>query len=343
MKAALLTYPGVIEIREVSKPVPGPDDLLIKVKRACICGSDNHIYKKGEIAGSKVDLPFILGHEFSGEVIETGINTRGFKKGDRIAVEPCLICGQCVFCRTGRYNLCDNYRFLAAPPDSNGAFCEYIAHNHNHCFLLPDNISYEQGALIEPLSIVIQAFEISNFKIADDILIFGAGSIGLLLLILFKSMGAGRCFITDVNGFKLETAKRLGADFAINTADADAMPIINAATEGKGIAVIIDSVGGEKTLNQGIEVSAKNATIVVIGITDDKSSFDIVQLICKMLVIKGTTDFVNAFPKAINLIKNNKVDVLPVITDTYHFSDIAEAFRNVNTSRNTIKTMIRFD
>ena len=343
MKAAFLTEPMKIEIRNIQIPETGPEDLLIKIKRVAICGSDNHIYKKGEIAMMKVDLPFILGHECSGEIVGMGEEVKGFKIGDRVAIEPPTICGKCEFCLSGRYNLCDNYKFLAAPPDTNGAFSEFIVHNYNRCFLLPNDISYEEGALVEPLSIIIQAFEISNFKIGDDVLIIGSSSIGLLILMLVKAFGAGKCFIADINDFKLKVARKLGADFALNISNINIKDFINSHTSNKGVSVIFDSVGANTTLDNSILAAKKGATIVIIGITDDKSSFDIVQLICKMLTIKGTTDFVNTFPKAINLIKNKKIDVMSIVTDVFDFKDLDKAFKNMNSSSKTIKTMISFD
>ena len=343
MKAALLTRPGFIEIKYIHDPVIGPEDLLIKIKRVCICGSDNHIYNEGIIAKSDVVLPFILGHECSGEVIEIGKNVTGFKKGDRVTVEPSSFCGKCEFCRSGRYNMCDSYRFLAAPPDNQGAFCEMISHDYHNCFLLPDNMTYEEGAIVEPLAIIVQAFEISNFKVNDDVLIHGAGPIGLLALMLLRAMGAGKCIITDLNDYKLNIAKRLGADFTINVLKNNVVSITDSLTNSSGIPVIFDTVGMSKTLSDSISTSGKNATIVVIGISDDKASFDIVDLICKMLVLKGTTDFVNCFPKAIRLIENKKVEVMSVISHYYDFNDLNIAFKNMNTNPQTIKTMIRFD
>lgn len=343
MKAALLVSPMNIEIKNIENPKIGPEDLLIKIKRVGICGSDNHMYKKGELGKVKIDLPFILGHEGSGEVVDMGSAVKGFKIGDRVAIEPPSICGKCEFCLSGRYNLCDNYKSLTAPPDNNGCFCEFLAHNCNHAFILPENVSYEEGALVEPLSVIIQAFEISNFKIGDDVLIIGAGSLGLMTLMLVTALGAGRCFVAEINEFKLEIAKKLGADFIINVARTDIIDFINCNTLGKGIPVIFDYVGGGHTLSTSISVAKKNATIVIIGITDDKASFDIVQLINKMLVIKGTTDFVNAFPKAISLINNRKVDLKAVITHYFDFEDINKAFQNIQNNTKTIKTIIKFD
>ena len=343
MKAALLIKPMTIKIKEVEMPLVASGDLLIKIKRVGICGSDNHIYKTGEICKMKVNLPFILGHECSGEIVDMGKDVTGFKIGDRVAIEPLINCGKCEFCLSGRYNLCDSYKFLGNPPDTQGALCQFISHNFNHCFLLPDGVSYEEGALVEPLSIAIQALEISNFKIGDDVLIMGAGSIGLLVLMLLKAIGAGRCFIVDINDFKLDFAKKLGADFTLNVSNTNIVDFIDSRTSNKGIPVIFDSVGAETTLNNSILISKKGATIVVIGITYDRSSFDIVQLIIKMLNIKGTTDFVNAFPKAITLIKNNKIDVKSAVTNHFDFQDLDQAFKNMNINPKTIKTVIEFD
>ncbi|MBN1298453.1 MAG: alcohol dehydrogenase catalytic domain-containing protein [Actinobacteria bacterium] len=343
MKAAFLSGPGIIEIGDCSRPKMGPEDLLIKIKRVCICGSDNHIYNNTEIAKSKVKLPFILGHECSGEVIEFGNEVKGFKKGDRVAVEPSSFCGKCPYCLTGRYNLCDNYGFLAAPPDTHGAFREIISHNYRNCYKLTENMTYKQGALVEPVSIVVQAFNISGFNINDDVLIHGAGPIGLMTLMLLKTMGAGNCLITDINDFKLKTAEKLGADFTLNPMRNRLNDIVSDITKGRFFPLIFDTVGIQKTLNDSIFLAGKNATIVIIGISDEKASFDIVDIISKMLVIKGTTDFVNCFPKAIRLISDKKINADAVVTDSYNFSDINEAFINMNKNGKTIKTVINFD
>jgi L-iditol 2-dehydrogenase len=345
MKAALLIEPKKIEMNDLEIPKIREDEVLIKIKRVGICGSDNHIYNKGEIAFLKVKLPFILGHECSGEVVDIGKGVNNIKIGNRVAIEPSIHCGKCEFCRKGKFNLCDDYRFLAAPPDNNGALVEYLAHRSDHCFLIPDSISYEEGALIEPLAIVVQAFEISNFNIGDPILILGAGTIGLLTLMLLKSLGADKCVIVDYYDEKLSIAKKMGADFTVNVKDEDLLSKIRKFSDNKGFPVIFDSAGKENSLNIAITVAKKGGTIVIIGISEEKASFNIVDLIGGVLTIKGTNDFGdNIFNKAISLVKDKKVDVKKIISHSFNFDEIDEAFKNVNNnSNNTIKTIININ
>lgn len=345
MKAALLTAPKKIEIADLEMPTIKNDDVLIKIKRVGVCGSDNHMYNKGEIAFSKVKFPFILGHECSGEVVEIGKDVKNIKIGDRVAIEPSTHCGKCEYCRKGLFNLCDEYHFLAAPPDNNGAFVEYLTHRYDHCFLIPENISFGEGSLVEPLAIAIQAFEISNFNIGDNILIIGSGTIGLLILMLLKSIGADKCVVIDYFDSKLEIAKNIGADLTINAGDKDLLAKAKIFSKGKGFPVIFDSAGKENSINIGITLAKKCGTIVVVGISDEKASFNIVDIISSMLTIKGTTDFSNnIFSKAISLIGNKKVDVMKIVTHYFNLNELGKAFENINdNSRNTIKTIIRIN
>lgn len=345
MKAAFLTEPKKIEIKDLEMPEVKDENVLIKIKRVGVCGSDNHIYNKGEIAFSKVKFPFILGHECSGEVVDIGKAVKNIKIGDRVAIEPSVHCGKCEYCRNGKFNLCDDYHFLAAPPDNNGAFVEYITHRYDHCFLIPGAISFDEGALVEPLAIVVQAFEISNFNIGDNILILGSGTIGLLTLMLLKSLGADKCVAVDYFDSKLEIAKKMGADLTINAGDADLLFKAKEFSKGKGFPTIFDSVGKENSLNAGLSLAKKGGTIVIIGISDDKASFNIVDLINNMLTIKGTNDFSNnIFSKAISLIGNKKVDVMKIVSHYFNLDELDKAFKNINNnSKNTIKTIIRIN
>lgn len=344
MKAAFLIEPGKIEIREVETPKPQKNEVLIKIKNVGICGSDKHIYKKGELAQSKVNLPFILGHECSGEVVELGKDVKGIKIGDRVTVEPSITCGICEFCTRGLYNMCVDYKPLGLPPDNQGVMVEYIAHRYDRCFLLPENVTFEEGALIEPLSIVIHALNLTNFKIGDEVLILGAGSIGLLMLMLLKAIGVGRCFISSINNFKLNLARNMGADIAINSIEKNLKDEIVKATNGAGVPIIFDAVGATDTAEYSILLAKKGAFIIWIGITDDKVTINITDLINKMLTVRGTSDFINDFPKAISLVRNKLLAIDSIVTDYYNFKDINEAFKySTSGNKENIKTMINFD
>jgi len=344
MKAAFLVEPGKIEIREVETPKPQKNEVLVKIKNVGICGTDKHIYKNGQLALTKVKLPFILGHECSGEVVELGKDVKGIKIGDRVTVEPSNTCGICEFCKRGLYNMCVDYMPLGMPPDNQGVMAQYIAHRYDRCFLLPETISFEGGALIEPLAIVMHALNLTNFKIGDDVLILGAGSIGLLMLMLLKAIGAGRCFISSGNNFKLNLARKMGADFVINSSEKNLTDEIARATGGVGVPIIFDAIGTKETAENSILLAKKGAFIIWIGVTADKVTINIADLIMKMLTVRGTSDFINDFPKAISLVGNRRLAINSIVTDYFNFQDINDAFKySTGGNKENIKTMISFD
>jgi len=344
MKAAFLIEPEKIEIREVEIPKPQKNEVLVKIKNVGICGTDKHIYKSGQLALARVKLPFILGHECSGEVVDLGKDVMGIKIGDRVTVEPSNTCGICEFCKRGLYNMCVDYKPLGMPPDNQGVMAQYIAHRYDRCFLLPETISFEEGALIEPLAIVIHALNLTNFKIGDEVLILGAGSIGLLMLMLLKAIGAGRCFIGSGNNFKLNLARKMGADFVINSTEKNLTDEITRATGGAGVPIIFDAIGTKETAENSILLAKKGAFIIWIGVTADKASINISDLIMKMLTVRGTSDFINDFPKAISLVGSRRLAIDSIVTDYFNFKDINEAFRySTYGHKENIKTMINFD
>ena len=205
MKAAICDKPFEITVEEVPTPVPGPDELLIQVKASAICGSDMKAY---EGKHPLIRLPIILGHEFSGVIVEKGSRVDGFRVGERVVVEPSSVCGQCFFCQRMQYSLCDNLKQLGHQLP--GSFAEYTVAKARFTYLLPDSTPFEKGALTQPLAISIHALYRAGIRKGQTVLILGTGTIGLLMLQLALQMGA-RVFASDLVDFKLEKAKALGA------------------------------------------------------------------------------------------------------------------------------------
>ena len=205
MKTAVMTDIMQAEIQERPIPQPKDDEVLVKVEYVGICGSDLHYYESGRIGDFVVKPPFVLGHEAGGTVVEVGANVKNLKVGDRVAMEPGKTCGQCEFCKSGKYNLCEDVVFFATPP-VDGVFQEYVAHEAGLCFKLPDNVSTLEGALIEPLAVGMHAARQGEAKLGQTAVVTGAGCIGLVTLLSLKAMGVTKVIVVDVMETRLQNA-----------------------------------------------------------------------------------------------------------------------------------------
>ena len=245
---AFATAPGEIAFRDHTPPEVGPQDVKLRVKAVTLCGSDLHIFK-GLHPVAK--LPSPVGHEISGEIVEIGEKVTGFKIGDRIAVEPVLVCDECYFCRRGKYSLCTDISFQYRR--GQGGITPYFVVPGKWVHKLPTGLSYAEGALMEPLSVAIHAVNQSNIELGHTSAVFGAGAIGLLLLQLLKVRGSGEVFMVDIHDYRLEAAVQMGASLGINNLDVEALEIISEATEGLGVDRSFEAVGIETTLVQALE------------------------------------------------------------------------------------------
>ena len=324
MKAAFLYKPGDICIEEMDIPVPKDDEALIRIKAVGVCGSDVHFYEVGRIGDFVVTDPLILGHECAGEVVGVGKDVKTVKVGDKVAIEAGVPCRKCEFCRLGRYNLCADVTFLATPP-FHGAFCEYIAHPEDFLFKLPDNMSFEEGAMIEPLAVGIYAAERGDVNIRDTVAIIGAGPIGLMTLQAVRARGATEVLITEVEPFRLDFAKKLGASLAINAREEDPVQKILEYTNG-GADVVMEAIGLPETIGQSIKVAKPGAIIVWIGMpTVDDIPIRAVEAICKDVDIRGIFRYANAYPPAIRLVSSGEIDVKSMITTRFALDQVQEA------------------
>ena len=271
MKAAFLYKPGDVRIEKIDIPKIETDDVLIKIKAVGICGSDIHYFKHGNIGDCIVKEPLILGHEAAGEIVEVGENAKNWKVGDRVTIEPGVPCRKCNFCREGRYNLCKDVIFMATPP-INGAFTEYIAYPEDFLFRLPDNLSYEEGAMMEPLSVGVYSAKRGNVEPGKTVAILGMGTIGLVTLQAARAFGASKIIVTDIEQSRLDFAKELGADYALNARED--INILNKISNfaQNGVDVTIETAGEATTCQQCISIVKKGGTVVLVG-QSEKSKF----------------------------------------------------------------------
>ena len=324
MKAAFLYEPGDIRLEEMDIPVPKDDEALIKLKAVGVCGSDVHFYETGRIGDFVVTDPLVLGHECAGEVVRVGKDVKNFQAGDRVAIEAGVPCRKCNYCRLGRYNLCADVIFLATPP-FHGAFREYIAHPEDFLFKLPDGMSFEEGAMIEPLAVGVYAAQRGDVNIRDTVAIIGAGPIGLMTLQAVLARGAAEVLITEIEPFRLEFAKKLGASVVVNARKEDPVQKTLEYTNG-GADVVMEAIGLPETIRQSIKMARPGGTIVWIGMpTVDQIPIRAVEAICKEVDIRGVFRYANAYQPAIKLVETGKINVKSMITVSFTLDQVQEA------------------
>ncbi len=264
MKTAVMLGIGQMGFEEREIPKAKDNEVLVKLEYVGICGSDLHYYETGAIGDYVVEPPFVLGHEPGGTVVEVGKDVKHLKVGDRVALEPGKTCGHCEFCKTGRYNLCPDVVFFATPP-VDGVFQEYVAHEADLCFKLPDNVSTLEGALIEPLAVGFHAAMQGGARAGQTAVVMGAGCIGLVTMMALKAMGVSRVYVVDIMEKRLEKAMELGADGVINGSKTDAVEEVMKLTEGKGCDLAVETAGTQITTVQTIHMTKKGSTIVLVG------------------------------------------------------------------------------
>lgn len=325
MKQAVMTELHKVEIREADIPVPKKNEVLVKIENVGICGSDLHYYESGRIGDFVVEPPFVLGHEASGTVVEVGEEVSGLKVGDRVALEPGKTCGQCEFCKSGKYNLCKDVVFFATPP-VDGVFQEYVAHEAALCFKLPDSMSTVEGALIEPLSVGFHAAMQGGARIGQTAVVTGCGCIGLVSLLALKAMGVSKVIVVDIMENRLQKALELGADFVINGKTEDVVSRILELTDNKGCDLSIETAGSEVTATQLFTASKKGSAIVFVGYSSSgMMTLPMGMALDKELTLKTVFRYRNIYPLAIEAVANGKVDIKKIVTDYFDLEDIQEA------------------
>ncbi|WP_088052447.1 galactitol-1-phosphate 5-dehydrogenase [Virgibacillus dakarensis] len=260
MKAAVLHGLGDIRAETVEIPQINDQEVLIKVKYCGICGSD---VPRSMISGAR-KYPLILGHEFTGELVEVGADVDNLKSGDRVVVAPLIPCGECQHCKAGDYGLCDNYNIIGT--GSNGAFAEYVKAPKNHVLSIDDSLEFEIAAGIEPATIGYHGLQKANIQPGETVVVMGCGPIGQLTLQWANVFGASTVIAVDIIGEKLELAKELGADITINSKEVDAVQKIKEITGG-GAAVVAETAGSVITQQQAVLVAKKKGRVVFLGIT----------------------------------------------------------------------------
>jgi L-iditol 2-dehydrogenase len=331
MKAAVLDRPLSIQVKDVAIPEPQPDEALIKVYCIGICGSDVHYYEHGRIGRYVVNEPIILGHELAGVVVKVGSEVTDVSVGDRVAVEPGITCGRCGYCKSGRYNLCPDVVFMATPP-VDGAWAEYVSVRSDFLFKLPDGMSFEEGALLEPLSVGIHAMKRGKVGPSDRVLVTGLGPIGLLAIEAAKLFGVTEIYGSDILAGRRELAQAMGVSGVLNPAEDSVAEKLEQWTDGAGIDVIIETSGSAKAISDAVGFVKRGGRIVFVGLPVANSiPIDVAALVDAELDVYGVFRYANTYPMAIQALQRTRPDIEKVITHRFALDDIQQA---VETARN---------
>jgi alcohol dehydrogenase/L-iditol 2-dehydrogenase len=318
---------GDVEIRDVAEPSIGPDQVLLEVKAASVCGSDIHMWREHQSWAIK--LPLVLGHEFCGVIAEVGERVHGFKVGERVACETAAsVCGACTYCLSGNYNLCPHRQGYGALAD--GAFTHYVVARPQILHRIPANVPFEHAALTEPICVAYNALvEKTTIKPGETVVIQGPGPIGIMALQVARLRGAGTLIVlgTDADKQRMEVAEELGAHHLVNIQHVDAVKMVRSLGDGYGADLIVDCTGVSKALNQSLELVRPNGRITKIGWGPQPLDFSLDPLVAKAVTLQGS--FSHTYPtweRALGLLATGQINLQPVIGGVYPLADWQEAF-----------------
>ncbi|KAG6754463.1 hypothetical protein POTOM_042502 [Populus tomentosa] len=315
------------------------DHVLNVIREYCF-----HDHKTMRCASFVVKKPMVIGHECAGIIEEVGSGVKSLAVGDRVALEPGISCRRCNLCKEGRYNLCPEMKFFGSPP-TNGSLANKVVHPANLCFKLPDNVSLEEGAMCEPLSVGVHACRRAQIGPETNVLIMGAGPIGLITLLVSRAFGAPRVVIVDVDDRRLSIAKNLGADEIIhvstNIQDVDEEVIKIQDAMGSGIDVSFDCVGYNKTMTTALNATQSGGKVCLIGLALTEMTVPLTPSAAREVDVIGIFRYRNTWPLCIEFLKSGKIDVKPLITHRFRFSqgEVEQAFETSAGGGNAIKVM----
>lgn len=344
MKAVKLAALEKFEIADVPKPeITSGDGVLIKVESIGVCGSDVHYYKTGRIGSQIVKYPFTLGHECSGVVEETGHGVKGIKVGDKVAIDPAISCGKCDQCLMGRENTCRNLKFLGCPGQVEGSLSEYIVMPERSLCVIPENMSFEEAVLTEPLCIGSYAVRVSRQKEHQNVAILGAGPIGLSVLVFSVMKSPEKMFVTDPIDERLTAAKEMGAGFRFNPEKENIVEkVIDSCQDG--IDIVFECAGKQETLDEAVDILKPGGKLMMIGIPRlDKIYFMPDRIRRKELTLINVRRQCGELPGVVKVMSGGKIPSDKFITHRFKSEQASEAFELVSNYKDgVLKAFISF-
>jgi L-iditol 2-dehydrogenase len=324
-----MTELGKIVVQDRPEPEPGPQDAVVRVEAVGVCGSDTAYYKVGRIGDYVVDGPIVLGHEVSGQVIAVGGEVRNVAVGDRVAIEPGTPCRNCRECMAGRYHLCPDLVFLATPP-YDGALMEKMSIDARNLYPIPEEMTYEEGALLEPLSVGIWGCKRAGLQPGDDVLVTGAGPVGLLAGATARALGAGSVTITDLSPFRLDLARAMG----LRTERSD-------APGEDDFDVLLECSGAPGVLGSAMRLLRPAGRAAMIGMSKEEAiGLPLSQLNPQELTLSLVNRYNHTWPIAIELVSSGRVDVKPLVTHHFSLDEAEDALTLSSRVADSVKAVI---
>lgn len=332
-RASVLDTDLRLSVEERAVPSPGPGQVLVRVRSVGVCGSDIHYFEHGRIADFIVETPLVLGHEASGEVVALGEGVTDLDVGARVAMEPGVPCGSCEQCRAGRYNLCPDVQFFATPP-VDGAFAEYVVLPRAFVHPVPDHVSFDAAALLEPLSVGVWACEKAGVRVGTRVLVTGAGPVGVMAALVARANGASEITISDVNPQRLARASELG--FATVDSRSAALP------ETVEADVLIECSGAAPAIDQGIRSVAPAGTVVLVGMSPSTMvELPVGVIQGRELWVTGTFRYAHTYPTAVSLVASGAIDLDALVSTTFSLDEVEEALTYSRQDPAAMKVIVR--
>ncbi len=321
MKAVQWMGIDKLELVDVQKPVPGPGDVLIRVEAASICGTDIHIVRKG-FPG--VEPPVTLGHEFSGVVAELGPGVEGIAVGERVTAEPFYPCGECHWCRIGAYNHCSDLGAHGFYID--GGMAEYVVASGERVFRLPPDVSFEEGAVVEPATNCVYSVDRVGLREGESVLVMGDGFAGLVFVQLARRLNAKPIVMVGHHDNRLEIAKAMGADLVVNNKREDPTDGVSSLTNGMGADLVIEAAGSRSSFLLAMQLVRNQGRILQFGVPEGEVSVDLSPILMKELTIVGSRASPGAWQETVELVVSRQIDVRPMISQVFALNDTLRAF-----------------
>lgn len=344
MKCAKLTGIHRLEVIDVPEPEANKGQVIVAMKAVGICGSDVHYYRTGRIGSDACVYPQSLGHECAGEVV-TAFEGSKFRPGDRVAVEPARPCMQCEQCLSGHYNCCPHVKFLGSP-SMPGAFAERLAIDETQLHKIPDTMSYDEAAILEPLGVAFHTVKLSELQPGATVAIFGTGPIGILTLAMFKACGAGEVFVFDKLQYRLDFAvANYGVDHAVNSSERDPIEYLKSHTRGRGVDITCECAGMAETVQWSFDAARIRGRSMIVGIPEvDSISFNPHPMRRKELLIQNVRRSNMALAPCEQLVTRKQVDIRKLATHHFSLDKIQNAFDTVgNYADGVIRAIIKLD
>lgn len=349
MQAAHLVAKGKVEVKETDVPVPGPDEVLIRVESCGICGTDVEIKDHGMPGQPPFGEPFIIGHEYAGVIVQTGATVDEFKVGDRVAVEVHKGCGRCYNCIMGDYTSCLNFGnrekgHAASGMTVDGGFAEYTVNHVNTLYKIPDEISFEQASLITTAGCAFYSFDVMGGYVAGDtVVVIGPGPVGIALVQAAKALGAENVVLTGTRQSRLELGKELGADYIVNVREGeDPVKLVKEITDGIGADSVFDAAGVSSSLETSLDLIRPGGDIVMVAFYNDPISVNMSKAVTRnvqLYTVRGEGR--RNVGRALSMVSQKRVDLNPLITHQFPLKDIEKAFETyVNRIDNAMKVIV---